>query len=84
MMILCFSDLADLQAFVNLTLATSAGEGDLNNDRLSTLSIVGNGYQSLIYDQPKDVQFDGLAKYYSVLWEAPKINPKLPRLLVSS
>ena len=76
------SDVAELQGFVNLSLTTSAGEGDLNNDRLSTLSIVGSGYQSLIYDHPRDVHFNELAKYYAVLWEAPKSNPKLPQLLV--
>ena len=76
-------DVVDLQSFVNVSLTTSAGEGDLANDRLSNLSIIGTGYRSLIYELKQDAGFETLSKSCSTIWKALEENPKLPKLLVS-
>ena len=80
--ILGFADVGDLQSFVNVSLTTSAEEGALANDRLSTLSTVGTGYRSLIYDLKPNAGFSTLSKACNTIWEALKMNPDLPKLLV--
>ena len=77
------TDVVDLQSFVNVSLTTSAGEGDLANDKLSTLSIVGTGYRSLIYELKLDAGFETLSRGCSTIWKALEENAKLPKLLVS-
>ena len=76
-------DVVDLQSFVNVSLTTLAGEGDLANDKLSTLSIVGTGYRSLIYELKLDASFETLSKSCTTIWKALEANPNLPTLLVS-
>ena len=77
-----FADVGDLQSFVNVSLTTSAEEGALANDRLSTLSTVGTGYRSLIYDLKPNAGFATLSKACNTIWEALKMNPDLPKQLV--
>ena len=77
-------DVVDLQNFVNVSLTTLAGEGDLANDKLSTLSIVGTGYRSLIYELKLDANFETLSKSCTTIWKALEENPKLSKLLVSN
>ena len=77
-------DIVDLQSFVNVSLTTSAGEGDLANDKLSTLSIVGTGYRSLIYELKLDASFESLSRSCTTIWKALEENPNLPQLLVSA
>lgn len=66
-----------------MSLTTSAEEGALANDRLSTLSTVGTGYRSLIYDLKPDAGFATLSKACNTIWEALKLNANLPKLLVN-
>eukprot|EP00731_Ephydatia_muelleri_P024237 Em0016g508a len=75
-------DVVDLQSFVNVSLTTSAGEGDLANDKLSALSIVGTGYRSLIYELKLDASFETLSKSCTTIWKALDENPNLPKLLM--
>ena len=76
------ADIGDLTNFVNVSLSTSVGEGDLGSDRLSALSIVGEGYRSLIYDLKSDAGFVALLEHCATLGQAIGSNPSLPLLLV--
>ena len=73
--------MGDLQNFVNVALAT-AGEGDFDNDRLSSLHTVGSGYSSLIYELKEDTGFKELCRRCTSIWTAYRNSPDLPKLLV--
>ena len=75
-----FSDISDLQNFVNVALAT--GEDDLTHDKLSDLRTVGSGFGALIYKLPKNAGYEDLTKRCKSLWQALQNNPNLPRKLV--
>ena len=78
-----FSDVSDLQNFVNVALATAAGgEDDLTHDKLSDLRTVGSGFGALIYKLPKNAGYEDLTKRCKSLWQALQNNPDLPRKLV--
>ena len=78
-----FSDVSDLQNFVNVALATAAGgEDDLTHDKLSDLRTVGSGFGALIYKLPKNAGYEDLTKRCKSLWQALQNNPSLPRKLV--
>ena len=78
-----FSDVGDLQNFVNVSLATSAGgEDDLSKDRLSNLRTVGSGFSSLVYGMKEDTDFDTLSYKCLPVWTACKKNKSLPKMLV--
>ena len=80
----CFSDVNDLQNFVNISLATAAGgEGDLARDKLSNLRTVGSGFGALIYKLPPDAGYKTLMDRCKSLWETLKSTPKLPDMMVS-
>ena len=53
------------------------------NDKLSTLSIVGTGYRSLIYELKLDAGFETLSSGCLTILKALEENPNLPKLLVS-
>ena len=76
------ADIGDLTNFVNVSLSTSVGEGDLGSDRLSALAIVGEGYGSLIYDLKSGAGFAALLEHCTSLGQALRSNPSLPLLLV--
>ena len=76
-------DVSDLQKFVNVALTTAAGgEGDLTNDRLSSLRRVGSGFSSLIYDLGPHSGSRELRSKCSIVWDAYKNDKKLPQMLV--
>ena len=76
-------DVSDLQNFVNVALTTAAGgEGDLTNDRLSSLRTVGSGFSSLIYELDPRTGSRQLRAKCSSVWEAYKNDSKLPQMLV--
>ena len=76
-------DVGDLQNFVNVALATSAGgEDDFANDKLSSLRTVGSGFASLIYELKEDTGSLELRRRCSSVWAAFINYPNLPELLV--
>lgn len=78
-----FSDVSDLQNFVNVALATAAGgEDDLTHDKLSDLRTVGSGLGALIYKLPKNAGYADLTERCESLCEALQNNPNLPTKLV--
>ena len=77
------SDINDLHKFVSVALHTSAGEGDLANDKLSNLKIVGSGFAPLIYGFKKIRTVDSFNVSCVNVWQSLRQNPKLPKLLVS-
>ena len=80
---ICFSDVSDLQNFVNVALATAAGgEDDYANDRLSCLRFVGSGFSSFIYKLAQDTGFHELAKRCLSVLIAYRNNNNLLKMLV--
>ena len=76
--------MSDLQKFINVALTTAAGgEGDLTNDRLSSLRRVGSGFSSLIYDLDPHSGSRELRIKCSIVWDAYKNDKKLPQMLVN-
>lgn len=72
-----------MHKFVNVALHTSVGEGDLANDKLSRLKIVGSGYSPLIYDLQRRPSFENFKTCCMKVWEALEQTPTLPAKLVS-
>ncbi len=72
----------DLHKFVSVALHTSAGEGDLANDQLSYLKVIGSGYAPLIYDLQRRPNFETFKTSCVKVWEALSITTRLPFLLV--
>lgn len=72
----------DLHKFVSVALHTSVGEGDLPNDNLSRLKIVGSGYSPLIYDLQRKPSFTNFKICCMKVWEALQSTPGLPGKLV--
>ena len=78
-----FSGVNDLQKFVSVALHTAAGEGDIANDNLSRLKIIGSGYGPLIYDMGTEPSFDTFKSCCRKVWETLHQTPNLPKKLVS-
>lgn len=72
----------DFQNFVRMALQTSASEGDLANDNLSRLAIVGSGYCPFIYDLKADADCDDFMDCCTKVWEALQLTPSLTENLV--
>ncbi len=72
----------DLHKFVSVALHTSAGEGDLANDRLSDLKVIGSRYAPFIYDLQRKPNFETFKISCEKVWEALSQNPNLPIKLV--
>ncbi len=79
---LLHTDVNDLHKFVSVALHTSAGEGDHSSDRLSHLKMVASGFGPLIYGLKEDSSFELFRLQCEAVWEAVKLTPKLPSLLV--
>ena len=76
------AEVNDLHKFVSVALHTAAGEGDLSSDRLSHLKVVGSGFGPLIYDLRENSSFELFRQKCEAVWEAVRLVPKLPTLLV--
>ncbi len=72
----------DLHKFVGVAIHTSAGEGDLANDRLSDLKVIGSGYAPLIYDLQRKPNFETFKISCEKVWETLSQTPRLPTKLV--
>ncbi len=73
----------DLHKLVSVALHTFAGEGDLANDRLSDLKVVGHGYAPLIYDLQRKPSFETFKTCCEKVWETLSQTPHLPIKLVT-
>ena len=79
-----YTDVSELQTFVNVALSTAVGgEDDFACDRLSNLRTVGSGFGCLIYNLPKRAGYRELVQQCTLLWDAIQKNPLLPQMLVS-
>lgn len=84
MIIFLHLDVNDLHKFVSVALHTAAGEGDLANDMLSNLKIIGSGYGPLIFDlnPSKCPSFEDFKSSCIKVWDAMDQAHNLPDLLV--
>lgn len=82
--VLYISEVTDLHKFVSVALHTAAGEGDLANDKLSHLKMIGSGYGPLIYDlnPSRHPSFEDFKNSCEKVWKALEQTPRLPELLV--
>ena len=66
-----------------MALHTASGEGDLANDNLSRLTIIGNGYCPLIFELSPDSSFEKFMKCCTKVWDTLQQTPSLSDDLVS-
>ena len=82
-----FSATQELKVLVDLALI-SAGESDMETDRISSLHTSCLGFAPLIYDlkesQEHKVNFDQLMKACDPVWKAVEADKTLPKKLVRS
>ena len=80
---LLYTDVTGLQNFVNISLATAAGgEDDFTRDKLSSLRIVGSGFEALIYRLLPTAGYTTLVERCRSLWDILRSTPQLPKLMV--
>ena len=65
-----------------MALHTAAGEGDIANDNLSRLKIVGSGFSPLIYDLQQDPSFSNFKGCCMKVWDELRHTSDLPAKLV--
>ena len=64
------SDVQDMQNFINISLATAAGDEEaLTHDKLSYLRTVGGGFGALIYRLPSNAGYEMLVDRCKTLWD---------------
>ena len=77
----------ELKVLVDLALI-SAGESDMETDRISSLHTSCLGFAPLIFDlresEEQKVNFDDLVKACDPVWKAVETDPSLPQKLVRS
>jgi len=82
-----FTATQELKVLVDLALI-SAGESDMETDRISSLHTSCLGFAPLIFDlresEKQKVNFDDLVKACDPVWKAVKTDQKLPQKLVRS
>ena len=75
----------ELKVLVDLALI-SAGESDMETDRISSLHTSCLGFAPLIFDlresEEQKVNFDDLVKACDPVWKAVETDPSLPQKLV--
>lgn len=60
----------------------SAGESDVEIDRISSMHTSCLGFGPLIYKLEADDGFEELMDHCKTVWESVEINPTLPKKLV--
>ena len=60
----------------------SAGESDLETDRVSLLHTTALAFSPFIFDLNKEVGFNELMSLCDSVWKEIKDNEKLPKMLV--
>ena len=77
-----FPDQQELKVFVDLAMI-SAGESDLEIDRISSLHTSCLGFGSLIYQLKPNHGFQEVMDLCKTVWQSVEANPTLPKKLVS-
>ncbi len=75
------SDINELKVFVDLA-SISAGENDLEVDRVACFHDAVLGYSSMLYDLKPDADFKRFKEMLKKLWKAFDNDPNLPKKLV--
>lgn len=75
------SDINELKVFVDLA-SISAGENDLDVDRVACFHDAVLGYSSMFYDLKPDAGFKHFKEMLKKLWKALDNDPNLPKKLV--
>ncbi|KAM5170405.1 E3 ubiquitin-protein ligase RNF213-like [Mantella aurantiaca] len=70
-------DVNELKVFVDLA-SISAGENDMDVDRVACFHDAVLGYSPLLYDLKPEFGFDNFMKCLEKLWKSLKSDPKLP------
>lgn len=84
-MLTCLSlpqDINELKVFVDLA-SISAGENDIDVDRVACFHDAMQGYASLLYKLDASAGFDAFMTHLEELWKALENDPHLPHKLVS-
>ncbi|KAI8515033.1 hypothetical protein Bbelb_076240 [Branchiostoma belcheri] len=76
-------DTKELKVFVDLA-SISAGESDIEVDKVNCLLSAGVGYAPLIYDLDEDSDFDTLMKCCRQFWAALEKDKHLPKKLMDT
>ena len=76
-----FLDINELKVFVDLA-SISAGENDLDVDRVACFHDAVLGYSPLLYDLKKDSGFQTFKDVLKKLWRALENDSDLPKKLV--
>ncbi|XP_072256671.1 E3 ubiquitin-protein ligase RNF213 [Pyxicephalus adspersus] len=76
-------DINELKVFVDLA-SISAGENDMDVDRVACFHDAVLGYSPLLYDLKPEFGFDSFMQNLKKLWKALKSDPKLPEKLRDS
>ena len=62
----------------------SAGESDIETDRVSFLHTTALGFASFIFDLNKDIGFSQLLRIFDTVWKEIDENKTLPEQLVKN
>ena len=71
----------EVKTLVDLAMM-SAGESDIETDRVSFLHTTALGFAPFIFDLSKDIGFSQLMRLCDSVWKEIKENPTLPKKLV--
>lgn len=77
----CLSDINELKVFVDLA-SISAGESDMDVDRVACFHDAVLGYSSMLYELKPDSDFRVFQEIVKKLWRALENDPNLPKKLV--
>ncbi|XP_067222276.1 E3 ubiquitin-protein ligase rnf213-alpha-like [Chanodichthys erythropterus] len=77
------TDINELKVFVDLA-SISAGENDLEVDRVACFHDAVLGYSSMLYDLKPDADFNLFKRMLKKLWKALDNDPNLPKKLCDS
>lgn len=77
------TDINELKVFVDLA-SISAGENDLDVDRVACFHDAVLGYSSMLYDLKPDAGFQSFKEAMKKLWKAFENDCNLPKKLVST
>lgn len=75
------TDINELKVFVDLA-SISAGENDLDVDRVACFHDAVLGYSSMLYELKSDTNFRVFKEVLKKLWKALDNDPNLPKKLV--
>lgn len=75
------TDINELKVFVDLA-SISAGENDLDVDRVACFHDAVLGYSSMLYELKSDTSFRVFKEVLKKLWKALENDPNLPKKLV--